>query len=137
MIQRPVLFNRVIRYNDQLTRMVVPVHFFELLKLSLMNRAPQLLCKQYKGGVDLRSYGREVHAMIKAFALSFRVGTFCQYFPRVRGKVDTFELGPAVLEAVARREVLKETGVPIEVGLRYVCSASFRAQDGRAVQRGL
>ena len=49
------------------------------------------------------------------------------------GKVDTFELGPAVLEAVARREVLEETGVPIEVGLRYVCSASFRAQDGRAV----
>ena len=49
------------------------------------------------------------------------------------GKVDTFELGPAVLEAVARREVLEETGVPIEPGLRYVCSASFRAQDGHPV----
>jgi 8-oxo-dGTP pyrophosphatase MutT (NUDIX family) len=49
------------------------------------------------------------------------------------GKVETFELGPAVLEAVARREVLEETGVSIAVGLRYVCSASFRAQDGRPV----
>ena len=27
----------------------------------------------------------------------------------------------------------EETGVPIEVGLRYVCSASFRAQDGHPV----
>ena len=49
------------------------------------------------------------------------------------GTVDTFELGPAVLEAVARREVLEETGVAIEAGLRYVCSASFRAQDGHPV----
>ena len=40
---------------------------------------------------------------------------------------------PLSLEAVARREVLEETGVPIEAGLRYVCSASFRAQDGHPV----
>jgi 8-oxo-dGTP pyrophosphatase MutT (NUDIX family) len=49
------------------------------------------------------------------------------------GKVDTVQLGPAVLEAVARREVLEETGVSITVGLRYVCSASFRTQDGHPV----
>jgi ADP-ribose pyrophosphatase YjhB (NUDIX family) len=45
----------------------------------------------------------------------------------------TAELGPAVLEAVARREVLDETGVAITVDLRYVCSASFRTEDGHAV----
>ena len=49
------------------------------------------------------------------------------------GKVDTVELGPAVLEAAARREVLEETGVSITGGLRYVCSASFRTQEGHPV----
>jgi 8-oxo-dGTP pyrophosphatase MutT (NUDIX family) len=49
------------------------------------------------------------------------------------GKVDTLEIGPAVLEAVARREVLEETGVPVEVDLGYVCSASFQTTDGYSV----
>jgi 8-oxo-dGTP pyrophosphatase MutT (NUDIX family) len=47
--------------------------------------------------------------------------------------VDALEIGPGVLEAVARREVLEETGVPVGAGLRYVCSASFQTTDGYPV----
>lgn len=49
------------------------------------------------------------------------------------GKVNSVEIGPDVLETVARREVLEETGVPITADLRYVCSASFRTEDFHSV----
>jgi 8-oxo-dGTP pyrophosphatase MutT (NUDIX family) len=49
------------------------------------------------------------------------------------GKVDAGEILPGVLENVARREVLEETGVQLDCELRYVCSASFRMPDGTSV----
>jgi 8-oxo-dGTP pyrophosphatase MutT (NUDIX family) len=44
------------------------------------------------------------------------------------GKLEDGEIFPAVLESVARREVLEEAGVRLDCELRYVCSAGYIRQ---------